>query len=129
RRANRQRAYRWIDIAGKLGFEQVRIDAGGPEEMGADVFAIIKEGYADLISRAKPLGIQIIHENHFGPSLIPDNVVKMCEEIEGLGFLYDTHNWKPPLRDEGRRKCAKYASACHVKTFEWDASGNEVSDT
>lgn len=128
RRANRARAYRWIDIAGKLGFEQVRIDAGGPEDMPDDVFKVIVEGYRDLIARAKPLGIQILTENHFGPSIIPDNVIRMCESIEGLGFLYDTHNWKAELRDEGRRKCAKYAAACHVKTFEWDEAGNEVSD-
>jgi sugar phosphate isomerase/epimerase len=125
--ANRQRAYRWLDIAGKFGFEQVRIDAGGPEEMPDDALKIIQEGYQDLIARAKPLGIQILMENHWGVSLIPDNVVKLCESIEGLGLLYDTNNWKEGLRDEGRRKCAKYAAACHVKTFEFDASGNEVS--
>src|SRR4051812_37396298 len=111
RRKNRAIAYRWLDIAGKLGFEQVRIDAGGPEAMPADVFGIIVEGYKDLIARAKPLGVQVLMENHFGPSTIPDNVVKLCESIEGLGLLYDTHNWKPELRADGRRKCAKYAAA------------------
>jgi sugar phosphate isomerase/epimerase len=127
RRTNRARAYRWIDIAGKLGFEQIRIDAGGPEEMPDDAFAIIVDGYNDLIARAKPLGLQVIMENHFGPSVIPDNVVKLCSSIEGLGLLYDTSNWKPGLRDEGRRKCARFASNTHVKTFKWDAAGNEVS--
>ena len=127
RRVNRQRAYRWIDIAGKLGFEQIRIDAGGTEEMPDEQFRIIVDGYNDLIARAKPLGVQVIIENHWGPSQIPDNVVKLCSSIEGLGLLYDTHNWKPELRDEGRRKCAKFASATHVKTFAWDAAGNETS--
>jgi sugar phosphate isomerase/epimerase len=127
RRTNRERAYRWIDIAGKLGFEQIRIDAGGPEEMPDDVFETIVEGYNDLIARAKPLGLQVIIENHWGPSIIPDNVVKLCSSIEGLGLLYDTHNWKAELRDEGRRKCARFASATHVKTFKFDAAGNETS--
>ena len=127
RAANRAKAYRWIDIAGKLGFEQIRIDAGGPEEMPDDAFRIIVDGYNDLIARAKPLGVQVIMENHFGPSKIPDNVVKICESIDGLGLLYDTHNWKDELRDEGRRKCAKFAAACHIKTFSWDAAGNETS--
>ena len=127
RQANRAAAYRWIDIAGKLGFEQVRIDAGGPEEMPDDVFRIIVAGYNDLIARAKPLGVQILTENHWGPSTIPDNVVKLCDSIEGLGLLYDTHNWKPALRGEGRRKCAKYAAATHVKTFSFDSAGNETS--
>ena len=114
RDANRQKAYRWIDVAGKLGFEQVRIDAGGPEDMPEDAFRIIVDGYNDLIARAKPLGVQILIENHWGPSAIPKNVIKLCESIDGLGLLYDTHNWKPELRDEGRRTCANCAAACHV---------------
>jgi sugar phosphate isomerase/epimerase len=127
RRANRAAAYRWIEIAAKLGFEQVRIDAGGPEEMPDDVFAIIVDGYNDVIARAKAAGVALLMENHRGPSTIPDNVVKLCESIEGLGLLYDTHNWKPERREEGRRKCAKYAQACHIKTFSFDAAGNENS--
>src|SRR5947209_5902451 len=45
RRANRDRAYRWLDVAHQLGAAQVRIDAGGPEEMPPDVFEIIAAGY------------------------------------------------------------------------------------
>jgi sugar phosphate isomerase/epimerase len=124
---NRARAYRWLDVADRLGCEQVRIDAGGPEDMPDDVFKVIVEGYNDLIARGRDKGIEIITENHFGPSKIPANVERMMEEIEGLGFLYDTHNWKPELLEEGRRRTAKYATATHVKTFAWDASGNETS--
>jgi sugar phosphate isomerase/epimerase len=128
RDANRARAYRWIDVAAKLGAKQVRIDAGGPEDLPNESFQIIKEGYNDLIPRAKAKGIEVLFENHFGPTVIPDNCVKLLENIEGLGFLLDTHNWKPPLRDEGRRKLAKYATASHVKTLNWDANGNEVGE-
>ncbi|MGB7158798.1 MAG: TIM barrel protein [Tepidisphaeraceae bacterium] len=127
RAANRARAYRWLEVADRLGCEQVRIDAGGPEEMPDDAFKLIVDGYNDLIARAKEKGIEIITENHFGPSRIPANVERMMQEIEGLGFLYDTHNWKPELLDEGRQRTAKYATATHVKTFAWDAGGNETS--
>jgi sugar phosphate isomerase/epimerase len=129
RRANRQRAYRWIDIAGQFGFEQVRIDAGGPEQMPDEIFRVIVAGYEDLIARAKPLGVQVLIENHWGPSVIPDNVSKLCDSVEGLGLLYDTHNWKPELREQGLKQCAKYAAATHVKTFEFDSAGNEISDS
>ncbi len=131
RSVNRQNAYRWLDIANMLGAEQVRIDAGGPEDMPDDVFAIIKDGYNDLISRAKTMGIEILFENHFGPSLIPDNCIKLCEEIEGLGLLLDTRNWKPGLREEGRKKCAKYARATHVKALRWEGDeeiGEDVEE-
>ena len=126
RAANRARAYRWLAVAERLGCEQVRIDAGGPEDMPDDVFRVIVEGYNDVIGRAKEHGIEVITENHFGPSKIPANVERMVTEIEGLGFLYDTHNWKPELLAEGRQRTAKYATATHVKTFAWDDAGNEV---
>ncbi len=126
RAANRARAYRWLEVADRLGCEQVRIDAGGPEEMDDAAFKVIVEGYNDLIARAKDKGIEILTENHFGPSRIPANVERMMQEIKGLGFLYDTHNWKPELLEEGRQRTAKYATATHVKTFTWDAAGNET---
>jgi sugar phosphate isomerase/epimerase len=127
RSANRARAYRWLDVAEQLGCEQVRIDAGGPEEMPDDAYAIIVDGFRDLIARGRDKGIEIVTENHFGPTKIPANVERLMTEVEGLGFLYDTNNWKPELRDEGRERCAKYATATHVKTFEWDEQGNETS--
>ena len=127
RRANRQRAYRWLEIADKLGAEQVRIDAGGPEDMPDEALKIITEGYNDLIARGRERGIEILFENHFGPTLIPDNCVRLCESIEGLGMLLDTHNWKQPLRDEGRRKCSKFARATHIKTLNWEGD-REVSE-
>ncbi|HLK56386.1 MAG TPA: TIM barrel protein [Chthonomonadaceae bacterium] len=128
RAANRATAYRWLDIAARLGAKQVRIDAGGPEEMPDDVFAHINEGYTDLISRGKERGIEIIVENHWGPTVLPDNVIKLMENVEGLGFLLDTHNWRADKRDEGRSRCAKYATATHVKTFAFDAEGNETTE-
>jgi len=126
RAANRARAYRWIEVADRLGCEQVRIDAGGPEEMPDESFKTIVDGYTDLIARGVDKGIEIITENHFGPTRIPANVERLMQNVEGLGFLYDTHNWKPELLEEGRQRTAKYATATHIKTFAWDGSGNET---
>ncbi|HXE51435.1 MAG TPA: TIM barrel protein [Tepidisphaeraceae bacterium] len=128
RRANRAKALQWLDAAQTLGAGQVRIDAGGPEDMPPDVFRIIVEGYRDLIARAKPMGIEILIENHWGPAIIPDNMIRLLGEVEGLGLLYDTRNWRADLRAEGRRRCAKYARATHIKTRRWDAQGNELED-
>lgn len=128
RAANRAKAYRWLDIAAKLNARQMRIDAGGPEEMPDDIFAIIKEGYADLIARGKDKGVEIVVENHWGPTVTPDNVIKLLEAVPGLGFLFDTHNWKRELRDEARERCARYATATHIKTLDWDENGNEIGE-
>ena len=125
RRDNRARAYRWLDVAVKLQAKQIRVDAGGPPEMPADVFAIIVEGYRDLIARARPLGIEILVENHWGPTNIPDNVTKLLTAVPGLGLLFDTNNWKPELRETGWRQCAHLARYVHVKTFTFDDAGND----
>ena len=126
RAVNRANAYRWIDVAHRLGAAQVRIDAGGPEDMPEEVFEIITEGYRDLIARAGEHGIEVLLENHWGPTKVPANVEKLCDAVKGLGLLYDTHNWKPELRAEGQRRCAKYARATHVKTFGFHPDGSPI---
>ncbi|MBN1875179.1 MAG: sugar phosphate isomerase/epimerase [Anaerolineae bacterium] len=125
RRANRALAYKWLDVAGQLGTAQVRIDAGGPPEMPDDVFAIIVEGYHDVIARAREKGIEVLVENHWGPTNNPDNVVRLMEAVDGLGLLFDTNNWIKERQEEAWNMCAKYARASHVKTFCFDEEGNE----
>lgn len=129
RAANRRRAYRWLEVAHRLGARQVRIDAGGPADMPPDAFAVIVEGYRDLIARARPMGIEILTENHWGPTRIPDNVLRLIEAAPGLGFLYDTRNWKPELIAEGRRKLAPHAAATHVKYPVADPDSGADEDT
>jgi len=128
REANRARAYRWLDVAHKLGAKQVRIDSGGTAEMPDEEFAIIAEGYRDVIDRATTLGVEVLVENHWGPTPIPENVLKLIREISGLGLLLDAHNFLPERRDDGRRMCAPYARSLHIKTFEFDEQGNEISE-
>ncbi|MBI5092881.1 MAG: TIM barrel protein [Candidatus Hydrogenedentes bacterium] len=127
RRGNRALAYRWLDVGERLGARQVRIDAGGPAEMPDDIFAIIVEGYNDLVARGRERGIEILMENHWGPSQIPENVVKILEAVDGLGLLFDTNNWAPGMQERGWELCAKYAKASHIKTFEFDENGDEPS--
>lgn len=124
---NRESAYRWLEVAHKLGAAQLRIDTGGSADMPDTQFAVIVDGYRDLVARAQPLGVQIILENHWGPSTIPDNVIRIIEAVPGLGLLMDSNNWAAGMQDEGWVKCGKYARALHVKTFSFDEAGNEPS--
>jgi sugar phosphate isomerase/epimerase len=128
RAANRQKAYRWIDVAQILGANQVRIDCGGPEEMPADVFAIIVEGYHDILAYARPKGVEIIMENHCGPSKHPENVVKIMEANPSLGLLFDSYNWAPDKQQLGWELCAKYARCTHFKTFAFNERGEDVNE-
>jgi sugar phosphate isomerase/epimerase len=127
REENRRRAYQWLDIAESLSCPGARIDAGGPPEMPDDVFKIIIAGYNDLIARAKDKGVKIYFENHFGPTPHPENVIRLLENIGGLHYLFDSNNWAPGRQEDGWKMCARHANATHMKTFAFDAAGNEPS--
>lgn len=127
RRAQQIKAYRWLNIAGQLGAEQIRIDTGGAAEMPDEMFEIIVAGYNDLIPRAGEKGMQVVMENHWGASRVPANVIRIMEAVPGLGLLFDTGNWPEELREAGWTQCSRYARATHLKTYAFDEAGNETS--
>lgn len=122
---NRQRAYRWMEVAEQLGAMGMRVDAGGPQELSDEVFAVVAEGYRDLISRGRTKGIDIYIENHWGSSNVPENIVRYLDEIEGLKYLFDTNNWAKGRQADGWEHCASRADATHVKTFQVEEDGEE----
>jgi len=123
---NRRRAYQWLEVAQRLGAKQVRIDAGGPEELSDDAFAIIVEGYTDLIDRASKQGIEILIENHWGSSIRPENIERFIAAVPKLGLLFDTRNWKAGTHAQAAERCTRLTRATHLKTSEWDAAGNPI---
>ena len=127
RQAQQLKAYRWLNIAEQLSAQQIRIDSGGPPEMPAEVLEIIVAGYNDLMPRARDKGIEIVIENHWGASRIPENVVRILEAVPGLGLLFDSGNWPEEMRETGWTQCARYARATHLKTYAFDAEGNETT--
>jgi sugar phosphate isomerase/epimerase len=127
RALHRLRALRWCAIAARLGARQIRIDSGGPAEMTSEVFALIVAGYSDLIPRAARLGLDVMMENHWGASRVPENVVEILEAVPDLGLLFDSGNWPPGRHEAGWARCARFASATHIKTWAFDAQGNETT--
>jgi sugar phosphate isomerase/epimerase len=127
RRAQQIKAYRWLNIAEQLGTQQIRIDSGGSPEMPEEVLEIIVSGYNDLIPRARDKGMEIVIENHWGASRNPENVVRILEAVPGLGLLFDTGNWPEGMQEIGWTQCARYARATHLKTYAFDAEGNETT--
>ena len=127
RQAQQIKAYRWLNIAEQLGAQQIRIDSGGPPEMPEDVLEVIVTGYNDLIPRAGEKGMEVVIENHWGASRIPENVVRILGAVPGLGLLFDTGNWPEDMRETGWTQCARYARATHLKTYAFDAEGNETT--
>jgi sugar phosphate isomerase/epimerase len=86
---------------------------------------IIVDGYKDIISRAG--NVEILIENHWGPSPIPDNVNRILDAVPGLGLLFDSFNWAEGKQQEGWDKCAHRARATHFKTFVFDENGNDTT--
>jgi len=127
RQAQQIKAYRWLHIAEQLKAQQIRIDSGGPAEMPEEVLEMIVSGYNDLIPRARDKGMEVVIENHWGASRIPENVVRILEAVPELGLLFDTGNWPEDQRETGWTQCARYARATHLKTYAFDAEGNEIT--
>ncbi len=127
RQANQIKAHRWLNIAEQLSAQQIRIDSGGPSEMPNEVLDIIVTGYKDLIPRAGEKGIEVVIENHWGASRVPENVVRILDGVPGLGLLFDSGNWPEGMRETGWMICARYARATHLKTYAFDAEGNETT--
>lgn len=123
----RDMASRWLEAAEALGASQLRIDSGGPEELTDEIFAIIVDGYTELIPKAQDAGVEILVENHWGPTKYAENTVRLLEEVEGLGLLFDTNNWAEGTHEEAWNRCAKYARLTHFKTFSFDQNGNDPS--
>jgi sugar phosphate isomerase/epimerase len=128
RNANRAIAYRWIDVCAVLGASQIRLDTGGTAEMPAHEFAVIVEGFRDVVARASARGVEVVMENHWGASQLPDNAVRVLAEVPGLGLLWDSYNWREDVRRIGREKTAKLARITHMKTFEFDGAGIEPNE-
>lgn len=127
RNANRERAFAWLDVASRLDAKSVRIDAGGRESWTDEQFDIIVDGYNEIIAYAANLYLDVLVENHWGPTTEPDQMNRLLDAVPRLGLLFDTNNWKPELREEAWDKCAHRAKATHVKTFSFDDSGAETS--
>ena len=125
RAACREMAYRWSDVADALSASQMRIDSGRPEELTDEIFEIIVEGYNDLIPRASEAGVEILIENHWGPTKYAANTVRLLEEVDGLGLLLGTNNWAPGTHETAWQMCAPYARLTHFRTYSFHSQGNE----
>ena len=117
RAANHACAYRWLDVAQRLGAESMRTDTGGKAELPDDMFKIIVDGLQDTVNKGRELGVRVSIENHWGASNIPKNVVRVLDAVDGLTLLFDSRNWAKGTREEGWQVGVPRAKDVHIDLF------------
>ena len=118
--------YKWVDAAKYLGCHSIRVNAetDKPYEEGSKLAA---DGLRRLSEYAKPLGINVIVENHGGLS---SNGKWLSETIratgmENCGTLPDFGNFYDYDRYQGVTDLMPLAKAVSAKSYDFDAQGNE----
>ena len=119
--------YKWVDAAKYLGCHSIRVNAetDKPYEEGSKLAA---DGLRRLSEYAKPLGINVIVENHGGLS---SNGKWLAETIratgmENCGTLPDFGNFYEYDRYQGVTDLMPLAKAVSAKSYDFDADGNET---
>lgn len=137
--AKRQQAvanhHRWVDAAKFLGCHSIRVNASSngtyTEQLG-----YASDGLRLLSEYAKPLGINVIVENHGGLSsnaawlaVVIERVgMDNCGTLPDFGNFYITRGDNPDLfnRYHGVQAMMPYAKAVSAKTYDFDEAGNET---
>ena len=137
RKESIQRHVRWLNVASILGCRSIRVNAHsrGTKE---DQQKWATDGLAQLCDLAKPMGLDILIENHGGMSSNPHWLIQTIEDTgkSNIGTMVDFGNFaysENKIWDgehefdiyEGVSLLMPYAKAVSAKAFAFDESGNE----
>ncbi len=126
--ANRACAYRWLDVARRLGAESMRTDTGGKPELPDDMFEIIGDGLQDIVNHGRAAGVRVSIENHWGASNIPKNVIRVLDAVDGLTLLFDSRNWAKGTREEGWQLGVSRAKDVHIDLFRTQENSQTLEE-
>jgi sugar phosphate isomerase/epimerase len=113
RAANYRVALAHLDAAEILGAKTVRIDAGGAHEattFTAEQMDLIVRRYREWARRAAGGGYRVGPENHWGPEVIPENMVAICRAVDDPAFGVLLHF----RGDPGDQMMAPWAMHTHL---------------
>lgn len=136
--------FKWVDAAKTLGCHSLRVNAFGgsvDDPVGWHIAAV--DGLGSLASYAKPIGINVIVENHGGYSSDGAKLAAVMNEIDmpNCGTLPDFGNfcirrdtgkqWEGQCIDEydrykGISELLPFAISVSAKSYDFDAAGNET---
>ena len=129
--AKRQQAvenhYPWAEAAKFLGCHSIRVNARskGTYQQQSELAA---DGLRKLSQFAKPLGLNVIVENHGGLSSNGKWLVETIKSVglDNCGTLPDFGNFGSYDRYQGVRETMPYAKAVSAKSHDFDDRGNET---
>jgi sugar phosphate isomerase/epimerase len=123
---------RWIDVAREMGIRFVRFNSGGGKAVDLDrATKRCIESFRRLADFAKPKGVRLMIENHWGISMDPARVVQIVKGVrqthgeDAMGTLADFGNWPDEIdRYDALRQVMPLAFAVHAKVKDIDENLN-----
>ena len=117
----------WLDLAKHLGCHSIRVNAQSDGER-AEQARLSADGLRRLAEAAKPLGLNVIVENHGGLSSHGDWLAGVIKAVamDNCGTLPDFGNFYEYDRYQGVEDLMPFAKAVSAKSYDFDAQGNET---
>jgi len=131
RERNYRGALHHLRLAAILGAETVRFDTGGPVSLGTgnafdpanarvpmteEQFDTLVKRYQEYARFAGDHGFRVGPENHWGFSLIADNMERLAKAVDhpAYGVLLHIGHWEDGDEEGGDRRMAPWAMHTHV---------------
>lgn len=123
---------RWIDVARNLGIRAIRCNSGGKQITSLErSIKHCTDSFRRLADVARPKGVKLLVENHWGISSNPDAMVQIVQGVrkthgdEAMGTLADFGNWPDDVdRYAALEKVLPLAGAVHAKVNDIDEQLN-----
>jgi sugar phosphate isomerase/epimerase len=127
--------YKWVDAAKFLGCHSVRVNAGSRGTF-EEQQKLAADGLRRLSEYAKPMGLNVIVENHGGLSshgawlagVMKQVDMDNCGTLPDFGNFFISRGDNPEEYDryQGVDELMPYAKAVSAKTHDFDEKGNEI---
>ncbi len=117
REANYQKALKELEAAALLGAQTVRFDTGGKiAPMTTEQRDYIVSRFQEYCRFAHDHGFRIGPENHWGLSLVADNMETLARDIDhpAYGILLHIGHWEDGDPESGDKRLAPYTIHTHV---------------
>ena len=125
---------KWVDAASALGCHSIRINTGN--NYSYDNVMGVAEACGALVEYAEKQGINVICENHGGPSSNPDALLSLISWVgkDRFGTLPDFGNF--PKDSMGKYmidvyraidRMMPFAKGVSAKSYDFDAQGRETT--